>query len=81
LGGNKIDVFLPRKTPTTTSTAAQLRLLRRDLRELKRLVHEQASAIQRNRRDHELTFQRMAQLQAEVDEIKCAWAKLTTRRG
>jgi hypothetical protein len=81
LGGNKIDVSLARKTPPTTSTAAQIRSLRRELRELERVVREQATIVQRNRRDHELTFQRMAQLQAELDEIKRAWLKLSARRN
>lgn len=72
---------LARKTTTAPSSAAQLRSLRRELRELARTVNEQAIVVQRNRRDHELTFKRMAQLQAELDDIKRAWTKLSTRRG
>jgi hypothetical protein len=72
---------LARKTSNPPSAAVQLRSLRRELRELARTVNEQAIVVQRNRRDHELTFKRMAQLQAELDDIKRAWTKLSTRRG
>jgi hypothetical protein len=41
------------------------------------LLDAQVVEIQRNRRDHELVFARMAQLQAELDDLKRACASLS----
>ena len=65
----------PRKQGTTSS--ADVEAVRRELRELAALVGTQIGEIQRNRRDHELVFARMAQLQAEFDDMKRAWSALS----
>jgi hypothetical protein len=65
----------PRKRVTPGS--ADVEAVRQELRELTALVNAQDGEIQRNRRDHELVFARMAQLQAEFDDMKRAWSSLS----
>jgi hypothetical protein len=65
----------PGKRDTTAS--AEVKQVRQELRELAALLDAQVVEIQRNRRDHELVFARMAQLQAELDDLKRAWASLS----
>ena len=68
----------PRKQGTASS--ADLEAVRRELRELAALLGTQIGEIQRNRRDHELVFARMAQLQAELDDLKRTWSSVTAAR-
>jgi hypothetical protein len=63
-----------RKRNTTSS--ADVEAVRHELGELAALLSAQIVEIQRNRRDHELVFARMAQLQAELDDLKRAWSSV-----
>ena len=60
-----------------TGGSADVEAVRQELRELAALLDAQIAEIQRNRRDHELVFARMAQLQAELDDLKRACALLS----
>ena len=60
-----------------TGGSADVEAVRQELRELAALLDAQMAEIQRNRRDHELVFARMAQLQAELDDLKRACASLS----
>jgi hypothetical protein len=64
------------KRGSTASAGAET--VRQELRELAALLDAQIAEIQRNRRDHELVFARMAQLQAEFDDLKRAMAALSS---
>jgi len=64
----------PRKRGTKERADAEA--LRQELRDLAALLRTQIVEIQRNRRDHEVVFARMAQLQAELDDLKRACSSL-----
>ena len=61
-----------RKTAPQTATRSELAKLRHEVRQLAATMADYAEQIERNRRDHEVAFARMAQLQAELDAIKRA---------
>ena len=71
-----------RRPPPKRSTAsAAVEAVRQELRELAALVAAQIVQIQRNRRDHELVFARMAQLQAELDDVKRACSSVSAPKA
>ena len=67
---------LPAIPPPRRRSTARVDVTRAEFNELIRILHERAEILEGMRRTLEVQFQRMAQIQAELDEVKRAWARM-----
>jgi len=67
----------PRGASLPPISAAQLQRLTRTLDQIVQTLEAHISTVEENRKDLLLQFQRIAQLQAELDHLKLSVAKLT----
>jgi hypothetical protein len=69
-----------RSSKTRPAAAGQLNTLQRQFQILKRVVAQQSALIERSRHEHAVTFERMSQIQGEVDALRRAWSRQVKAR-